>query len=165
LYLFGAEHDAVQLCQAAHHLGWEVTIVASPDESKSVAYFPGAERLITPALDGIDTSVMDENTAVILMSHSFHKDVQYLLALKDVRPAYMGLLGPAHRRESLIAEFLNHCPDAPTDFLDQLRGPAGISIGAESASEVAVSILAEILSVLRNQKPVALREKSGSIHG
>jgi xanthine dehydrogenase accessory factor len=165
LYIFGAEHDAVQLCQAAHQLGWKVTVVASPDESKSVTYFPGAERLIAPAFDNIDTSALDEHTAVVLMSHSFHKDVQYLIALKDLKPAYMGLLGPAHRREHLIEEFLNYCPDVSTGFLDQLHGPAGINIGAESASEVAVSVVAEILSVLRHQKPMALREKSGSIHG
>ena len=165
LYIFGAEHDAVKLCKAAHNLGWEVSIVASPDEAKSVEFFPGAERLITPAFDSIDTSVLDEHTAVVLMSHSFHKDVQYLIALKDVRPAYFGLLGPGQRRERLLAEFMNYCPDPSLEFLEQLRGPAGINIGAESPSEVAVSILAEILSVQRNQKPIALREKTGSIHG
>ena len=165
LYIFGAEHDAVQLCKAAHQMGWDVTIVASPDESKSVAFFPGADRLIAPAYDSIDTSVLDGQTAVVLMSHSLHKDVQYLIALKDATPAYMGLLGPGQRRERLLSEFLNYCPDASPGFLDQLHGPAGINIGAESASEVAVSILAEILSVVRNQKPMALREKAGSIHG
>jgi len=165
LYIFGAEHDVVQLCKAAHHMGWDVTIVASPDESKSVAFFPGAERLIAPAFDSIDNSVLDEQTAVVLMSHSFHKDLQYLIALKDSTPAYIGLLGPAQRREDLLTEFLNYCPDASPEFLDQLHGPAGINIGAESASEVAVSILAEILSVVRDQKPMALREKAGSIHG
>ena len=165
LYIFGAEHDAVQLCRAAHHLGWEVTIVASPDESKSLSYFPGAERLIAPSFDHLDTAGLDEQTAVVLMSHSFHKDVQYLIALKDLKPAYIGLLGPAHRRERLIEEFLNYSPDVSTSFLEQLRGPAGINIGAESAAEVALSILAEILSVQRNQQPMALREKAGSIHG
>jgi len=165
LYIFGAEHDAVQLCEAAHHMGWDVTIVASPDESKSLSFFPGAERLIAPALDSIDTSVLDEQTAVVLMSHSFHKDVQYLIALKDVYPAYFGLLGPGQRKERLLSEFLNYCPDASIEFLEQMHGPAGINIGAESPSEVAVSILAEILSVVRNQEPMALREKAGSIHG
>jgi xanthine/CO dehydrogenase XdhC/CoxF family maturation factor len=165
LYIFGAEHDAVRLCKAAHQLGWEVTIVASPDESKSLTFFPGAERLITPAFDSIDTSSLDEHTAVVLMSHSFHKDVQYLIALKEVKPAYFGLLWPGQRRENLLAEFINYCPDTSPEFLEQLHGPAGINIGAETASEVAVSILAEIFSVVRNQEPMALLEKTGSIHG
>jgi len=165
LYIFGAEHDAVQLCQAAKLLGWEVTVVASPDESKSCEYFPGANSLISPTFDSIKTSEIDEQTAVVLMTHSFNKDVQYLMALKDTQPAYLGLLGSNNRRERVLSMLLDYMPDISTDFLEQIHSPAGINIGAESASEIAVSILAEILSVIRHQNPIALSEKIGSIHG
>jgi len=165
LFIFGAEHDAVQLCQSAKLLGWKVTIVASPDESKSCDYFPGANSLVSPTFDSIDTSQIDEQTAVVLMTHSFNKDVQYLMALKDTNPAYLGLLGSNNRRERVLSMLLDYMSDISTDFLEQIHGPAGISIGAESASEIAVSILAEILSVIRHQKPIALSEKIGSIHG
>jgi xanthine dehydrogenase accessory factor len=165
LHIFGAEHDAVQLCTAAHLIGWEVIIVASPDEAKSIDYFPGADRLITPAFNNLDTSLFDEQTAVTLMSHSFNKDVQYMIALRDVKTAYFGLLGPKQRRERVISTFLDYYPDTSPDFFEQMHGPAGINIGAESSSEIAVSILAEILSTVRNQKPIALKDKAGSIHG
>jgi len=165
LFIFGAEHDAVQLSKAAKLLGWEVTVVASPDEEKSCDYFPGAKELITPAYEEIDSLQLDEQTAVILMTHSYNKDVQYLLALKDKRPAYLGLLGAVNRRERITNMLLDYAPEIPLDFLEQIHGPAGINVGAESAAEISVSILAEILSVIRNQKPVALREKAGSIHG
>ena len=165
LYIFGAEHDAVQLSQAASLLGWKVTIVASADESKSCDYFPGAAALISPAYDNIDLSALDEHTAIVLMTHSFSKDVQYLLSLKDVKPAYLGILGSINRRERVLDALLDYCPDVSTDFLEQIHGPAGINVGAETASEIAISILAEILSVVRRQEPVALREKIGSIHG
>ncbi|WP_346857013.1 XdhC family protein [uncultured Draconibacterium sp.] len=165
LYIFGAEHDAVQLSQAAKLLGWQVVVVASPDESKSCDYFPGASSLISPSFDNIDTSAIDKQTAVVLMTHSFNKDVQYLLALKDIHPAYIGLLGSVNRRERIISMLLDYMPDISTDFIDQIYGPAGINVGAESAAEIAVSILAEILSVVRNQAPLSLREKLGSIHG
>lgn len=165
LYVFGAEHDAVQLSQSAKLLGWEVTIVASPDEEKSCDYFPGASSLITPAFDEINALEIDRQTAVVLMTHSFNKDVQYLLALKDISPAYLGLLGSVNRRERILSMLLDYMPGISPDFLEQIHGPAGINLGAETASEIAVSILAEILSVVRQQKPVALREKEGSIHG
>ena len=165
LYIFGAEHDAVQMSQAAKLLGWEVTIVASADESKSCDYFPGANELITPAFDEISTLAIDNQTAVVLMTHSFNKDVRYLMALNNFRPAYLGLLGSVSRRERVLSMVLDYMPNIPVDFLEQIHGPAGISIGAESASEIAVSILAEILSVTRRQEPVRLRNKIGSIHG
>jgi xanthine dehydrogenase accessory factor len=164
LYVFGAEHDAVQLCQAAKLLGWEVTIVASAEESKSCDYFPGAAKLISPAVNDVDTSFIDDQTAVVLMTHSFNKDVQYLIRLKDIKPAYLGLVGSVKRRERVLSMLLEYCPDISPEFLEQINGPAGINIGAESASEIAVSILAEILSKVRNKTPEALRNKVGSIH-
>jgi xanthine dehydrogenase accessory factor len=164
LYIFGAEHDAVVLCQAAKLLGWEVIIVASAEESKSCDYFPGAANLISPAFKDIDTTAIDEQTAVVLMTHSFNKDVQYLVALKDIKPAYLGLVGSVKRRERILSTLLEYCPDISPEFLDQICGPAGISIGAESSSEIAVSILAEILGKIRNKKPEALHNKIGSIH-
>jgi xanthine dehydrogenase accessory factor len=164
LYIFGAEHDAVQLCQAAKLLGWEVTIVASAEESKSCDYFPGAANLISPSFHDIDTSVLDDQTSVVLMTHSFNKDVQYLIALKDIKPAYIGMVGSINRRERILSMLLEYCSDISPEFIGQIYCPAGISIGAESASEIAVSIIAEILSKVRNKKPEALRNKVGSIH-
>lgn len=164
LYIFGAEHDAVQLCLSAKLLGWEVTIVASAEESKSCDYFPGAASLITPSFNEIDTSVLDDQTAIVLMTHSFNKDVQYLLSLKESKPGYIGLVGAVKRRERVFSMLLDYCPDIAPEFLEQIYGPAGINIGAESASEIAVSILSEILSVIRKKKPEALRNKVGSIH-
>ncbi len=164
LYIFGAEHDAVQLSQAAKLLGWKVTIVASAEESKSCDFFPGANSLISPTFNDIDTSPLDEQTAVVLMTHSFNKDVQYLLALKNIKPAYLGIIGSMNRRERVLSMLMEYAPGISLDFLEQIHGPAGISIGAETSSEIAVSILAEILSVVRNQHPMSLKDKVGSIH-
>jgi len=164
LYIFGAEHDAVHLCQTAKIVGWEVIIVASAEESKTCDYFPGATSLISPAIKDIDTSVLDKQTAVVLMTHSFNKDVQYLIALRDSKPAYIGLVGSVKRRERVLSMLLDYCPDISPDFLELIYGPAGIDIGAESSPEIALSILAEILSKIRNKKPEALRNKVGSIH-
>ncbi|MGB5361731.1 MAG: XdhC family protein [Aureibaculum sp.] len=50
------------------------------------------------------------------------------------------------------------------EFFEKIHGPAGINIGAESASEIALSILAEILSVIRKSQPISLRDKIGHIH-
>ena len=165
LYIFGAEHDAVQLSKAANLLGWEVTVVASAEESKSCDYFPGASSLISPSFDSIDTSVLDEQTAVVLMTHSFNKDVQYLMAMKDIKPAYLGIIGSVNRRERILSTLMEYDAEISPGFLEQIHGPAGINVGAETASEIAVSILAEILSVTRQQKPVPLRDKEGAIHG
>ena len=43
-------------------------------------------------------------------------------------------------------------------------GGSGLNIGAETAQEIALAILAEILSVTRNKEPMLLKNKSGRIH-
>jgi xanthine/CO dehydrogenase XdhC/CoxF family maturation factor len=165
LYIFGVEHDAVQLCRMAHQLGWAVHIIAPPDDHKTIAYFKGATSLKAPLLEEIDLSGIDENTAVIVMSHSITKDLQYLIALRNIEAAYIGMLGPAKRRERLFSEFLKLYPDTSFEFFEKIYGPAGLNIGAESAPEIALSILAEILSVIRNAELMQLRHKPGKIHG
>ena len=163
-YIFGAEYDAVVLSKSASDLGWQVTIVAPADEQKTINYFPGAQKLITPHFDDIDLIKVDNQTAIILMTHSLSKDLQYFMALYQTKPAYFGLLGPRKRREQLIDHLLEHKTDVSLEFIEKLKGPVGINIGAESAEEISVSILAEILSVIRKKEPIALTNKNGEIH-
>lgn len=164
LYIFGAEHDAVALCQMASNLGWQVHIFASPDEQKTQDFFPGSSTFQTSTFESIDTSRIDSSTALMLMTHSFNKDVQYLMALRETKAAYVGLLGPSHRRERLLGKYLEYFPETELDFFEKIHGPAGINIGAENAYEIAVSVIAEVLSVVRQQVPLPLKDKSGQIH-
>lgn len=164
LMIFGTEHDAVKLCQLASFNGWEVTVVSGPLESKTIKNFPGATAFYSVSPDDLELNSIDSETAVVLMSHNFANDLKYLLELKDTRPVYIGMLGPSHRREKLLSQFLEYCPDVDEQFLELIHGPAGLNIGAETPQEIAISILSEILSVVRSQTPMALKEKVGGIH-
>lgn len=164
LMIFGAEHDAVQLCKLAHYNGWEVTVISGPLESKTIYDFPGATGFYSVSPDDLELQSIDDQTAIVLMSHNFSNDLKYLLELKNVKPAYLGMLGPSKRREKLLSQFLEYCPDIEEDFIENIHGPAGLNIGAETPQEIAISIVAEILSVVRNQVPMSLKEKSGRIH-
>lgn len=164
LMIFGAEHDAVKLCQLASFNGWEVTVVTGPLESKTIENFPGATAFYSVSPDDLELNSIDSQTAIVLMSHNFANDLKFLLELKDSKPTYIGVLGPTHRREKLLSQFLEYCPEVDENFLDIIHGPAGLNIGAETPQEIAISILSEILSVVRIQTPMSLKEKVGGIH-
>ncbi len=164
LFIVGAEHDAVQLSSLATEIGMEVIIVANPTEEKSSDHFPGSERLLAITPEAFPTNEIDEQTAIVLMNHSYAKDLQYLMTLKAVKPFYLGLLGPYKRREDLLNAFLEQCPETEDAFLESIHGPAGLDIGAVTPQEIAIAILAEILMVARDRIPVKLRDKKGSIH-
>lgn len=164
LVIVGSEHDAVQLCMYASSTGWEVEIVAPPDDSKSLDNFPGASHYLGISEKEFGKLELDSQTALMFMTHSYAKDLKYLLASVNKKVPYIGLLGPSKRREKLMNELLERNEDIQEEFLDRIHGPAGINIGAETPQEIAISILAEILSVIRNQKPVSLKNKLGGIH-
>ncbi len=164
IILIGAEHDAVQVTHAASFLGWDVTIVAGSSEAKTLQDFPGAKKIICQDPEFFTLEGVTKETVVLLMTHSYVKDLTYLLALKETSPAYIGLLGPAKRRDQLLNEFIERYPAVEESFLELIHGPAGLDLGAETPQEIAISICAEILTVLRQKNPKSLRDKKGSIH-
>ena len=164
LMIFGAEHDAAELCKLANFNGWDVTIIAGPLEMKSIKHFPGATAFYSVSPDYLELNSIDEHTAIVIMSHSFSNDLKYLIELKYCKPVYLGLLGPSIRREKLLSQFIDYCPEVCPSFVDGLYGPVGLNIGAETPQEIAISIVAEILSVTRNQQPMPLKEKKTGIH-
>ncbi|MCK0158172.1 XdhC family protein [Cellulophaga sp. F20128] len=164
LLIIGAEHDAVQLCSYAALTGWEVTVCTIPTEEKTVDDFPGAERMQVTTPEALDVSEIDNQTAIVLMTHSFAKDVGYLLALKHTIPAYIGFLGPVSRREKLLNEFIEQFPEVSEAFLENIHGPAGLDIGAQTPQEIAVAIIAEILAVQRKRTPKFLKDSTSKIH-
>ena len=164
LVIIGAEHDAVQLCKYAALTGWEVIIVAGVKEAKTIENFSGASNFYAISPEDMDVNAIDNQTSIVLMTHSFANDLRFLVALKNTNPNYIGVLGPTRRREDLLAQFLEYCPDVEDVFLEKIYGPAGIDIGSETPQEIAISIMAEILAVTRKRETISLSKKTGKIH-
>ena len=164
LIIIGCEHDAVQLCKYGSATGWEVEIVAPIDELKTIDDFPGAANYFGINEKEFSAISIDSQTAVVIMSHSYVRDLKYLSELLGKEVTYIGLLGPSKRREKLLNDLIEKNDLISEDFFDKIYGPAGINIGAETPQEIAISILGEILSVIRNQKPIYLKDKQIGIH-
>ena len=164
LVIFGAEHDVAQLCTFAALLGWHVTVVVSISNPAVIRDFPGAKELHHLEPDNIETIKINENSAIILMTHSYARDLNYLSKLIHKPTSYIGLLGPKKRREKLLNSFVELHPEIEESFLDLIHGPAGLNIGAETPQEIALSICSEILSVVRSKDPIFLSDKVNAIH-
>lgn len=164
LVIFGAEHDAAQLCVFAKLLGWKVTVVVSISNPLTIQDFPGAHEILHLEPENIGEIQLNKNSAIILMTHSYVRDLKYLSKLKDFELSYIGLLGPKKRREKLLNELLELNDDVDDTFLDLIHGPSGLNIGAETPQEIALSICSEILSIVRGKEPIYLSDKVSSIH-
>ncbi|QLE00771.1 XdhC family protein [Galbibacter sp. BG1] len=164
LIVIGAEHDSVQLAALASLNGWEVVIVAPEDDARSLANFPGATKIENTTPANFNYKTIDRETAVLLMTHSFNKDLQFLIQMRNLDLRYLGILGPVRRREQLFQKIIEEFPETDPLFFENIHAPAGINIGAETPQEIAVSVIAEILAVFREQDVFMLKERRGKIH-
>ena len=82
--------------------------------------------------------------AAIVMSHHLVSDRVYLEQLAATKVAYIGLLGPRHRRARLLDEL----GDAGAGLEGRLHGPAGLDIGGRGPAPIALSIVAEMQQAL-----------------
>jgi xanthine/CO dehydrogenase XdhC/CoxF family maturation factor len=90
------------------------------------------------------------------MTHSVPDDAVLLPLLADKPCAYVGVLGPAHRRDGLI-QLAGEAGSINDEFVERLRGPIGLDLGNRSAAGIAVSVIAEIVAELneRDGKPMS----------
>lgn len=164
LIIIGGEHDAVKLCKIAANLGWEIHVITSLKDSKQITDFPGANSVKGNSPETIQFTDIEENTAIVIMNHSYVQDLKYVIKLSEYKPKYIGILGAPNRRERLFNELFEFVPNISDEFIDTIYTPAGLHIGAQTPEEIAVSIIAEILSVIRKKEPYSLRSLTGKIH-
>ncbi|HKU73439.1 MAG TPA: XdhC/CoxI family protein [Pyrinomonadaceae bacterium] len=146
LIVFGAGHVSMPLISLAHDLGLRTIVVDGRPRFATRERFPDVDELLI----GIPSEIAESfaytsSTYVVLTAHDYKYDLPVLKVVLPAKPAYVGLLG-SKRRGAAIKEFLK---DGGMDerLLDQLHVPTGLDIGADSASEIALSILAETVAI------------------
>jgi xanthine/CO dehydrogenase XdhC/CoxF family maturation factor len=105
-------------------------------------------------------SSYDAWTAAIVKTHNYGRDCAALRALLPLGLRYVGLLGPRRRRDQLLGDLL----DSGAAIGNNLFGPAGLDLGANSPEEIALSIVAEIQAVFAGGTGQSLRERRMPIH-
>jgi xanthine/CO dehydrogenase XdhC/CoxF family maturation factor len=164
LVIFGAGQDAVPLVQQAWLLGFNVT-VADPRSAYLQSDLFGGARLVLTGFEDLGSALrLPRGAFVVIMNHHLDRDRRALRFAFERDPAYIGVLGPRGRYEKLLATLANegHVPPAATR--DRVHSPIGLAIGAETAEEVAVAILAEILAIRRGFAGGFLTGSTGSLH-
>jgi hypothetical protein len=87
-----------------------------------------------------------------------------LKALLPMNCSYVGLLGPLKKRDRMIDELREEGVQITEEMLKKVFGPTGLEIGAETAEEIALSIVAEIQAVFSGKNGSSLRTKKEVIH-
>lgn len=165
LVIVGAGNDAIPLQSIAETLGWEVTIVDGRHTYAKIERFSSACQIIVSKPEKVLQQIpIDEKTVFVLMTHNYNYDYAILKALLGKNILYIGALGPKKKLDNMITDL-----KAENIFLNEkqkniLYGPVGLELGAETPAEIALSITAEIMSVMNNKKGGSLRNLLTEIH-
>ena len=158
LIVFGAGHVSMPLVSLAHDLGLKTILVDGRPRFATRERFPDVDELLIGIPSEMAQSfTYTSSTFVVLTAHDYKYDLPVLKVVLPARPAYVGLLG-SKRRGAAIKEFLRD-GGMEESLLDQLHVPVGLDIGADSAAEIALSILAEAVAIKSGQTPVFLKDK------
>lgn len=145
LLLLGAGLDAVPLADIADRLGWRVTVADHRPAYLARGDFPAGAELVQVVPAALARTLpLATFAAVVAMSHHLDTDREYLRALAGAPAPYLGLLGPAARRDRLLADL----GPAGERLRARLRGPVGLPIRADSPETIALAVLAEIHATL-----------------
>ncbi|MEP7382794.1 MAG: XdhC family protein [Gemmatimonadota bacterium] len=158
LVVFGATHVAMPLVDMARVLGLRTVVVDGRDRFATRERFPSVDELVVGMPSEIaERLALGKRSLVVLLSHDYKYDLPVLRAVLASNAAYVGCLGSA-RRGAAMLEFLAS-EGIAAEQLARVRIPVGLDIGAKSAAEIALSVLAEAMAVERGRSGGALRDR------
>jgi len=163
LFVYGATDTAQSLCAAAKLLGWRTVVADARQRFATPERLPSADEVLVVWPDEALAHVApDQATAIVVLTHDDKFDLPLVRGALATEAFYLGWLGSRRnqeRRRGLLLE-----EGVAEEDLERVSGPAGLDLGAASAEETAVSILAEILAVRAGRSGGPLRETSTRIH-
>lgn len=163
LIVAGGGNDVIPLVEMANLMGWEVTVLDRRAEFADSSRFVPACRVVHAQVqEMLDNVIVDEHTAIALMTHNFYCDQWLLQATYTSEAFYIGLLGPRKKFSRLTKELQEKGVEIHSEQLPQVYNPVGLDIGAESAEEIALAIIAEIQAVRKKREGRSLKWKNAN---
>ena len=161
LAVFGAGDDAVPLAEIAAQVGLHVTLVDHRPAFADPERHPAAAEVlhVADAAEAVRRIAPGARTACVSVTHDYLRDAAILRELRTTPAGYVGVVGPRSRAERLLADSGWEAADR-----GRLYCPAGLDVGAQTPEEIALSVIAEILSALAERTAGHLRDRAGPIH-
>jgi xanthine/CO dehydrogenase XdhC/CoxF family maturation factor len=152
LVIYGAGHVGQALATIGALVGYDVTVVDDREEFLSRSRLP--DHRIKLLRSGFSEAVRDinvtANTAIVIVTRGHQYDEICLRGAVGSRASYIGMIG-SKRRVISVFKRLEQDGVNPSE-LERIHAPIGLAIGAVSPQEIAVAIMAEVISVLNPER-------------
>lgn len=146
LILVGAGHVAQPMAKLAKMLGFRVVVMDDRPEYATRERFPEADQLIVDSWEkALGKAVIDENSFIIILTYAGEYDELALRKVINSKAAYIGMIASQSKAKAILAKL--QMEKVPNDLLQRVITPIGLDVGAETPAEIAVSTMAQIISI------------------
>jgi xanthine dehydrogenase accessory factor len=148
LIIMGGGHVGAALCRIASHLDYTIVLIDDRPSFASEASHPQAHRIICDKFDrALEELKASPTDYIVIVTRGHQHDRLCLEKALESEAVYIGMIGSRRR---VSAQLRNLAETGYTEEqLSRIHSPIGLSIGAVTESEIAISILAEITKVRR----------------
>ena len=164
LILFGAVPIAAALCTLAKAAGWRPYVVDPRTRFATQDRFPDAEQVIAgwPEEAFAQLGGIDPATSIAVLTHDPKLDDAALKIALRSSARFVGAMGSRRAQESRRERLLE--AGLGDEELERMSAPVGLDLGAVSAEETALSILAEVVAARHGRDGGRLKTSQGRIH-
>lgn len=148
LVVFGGGHVGAAIARTAAFAGWEVTVVDDREEFASADRHLLAVRTVCCDFHDVVTPLrLEPWTYAVVATRGHQHDALIVDQLARLELKYIGMLGS--RRKVALTWKLLRSWGVPAESLTRIHAPVGLSIGADTPEEIAVSVVGELIAVRR----------------
>lgn len=157
LIVIGAVHIAQALAPMAAAIGYDMVVVDPRGAFLTPERFPGVTAHVAWPEDVLGEIGLDGASAMLALTHDPKLDDPALQMAVTSDLFYIGALGSSRTHGKRVARLQEAGIDASR--IARIHAPIGLAIGARTAPEIALSILAEVVAVRRTGSAASLRQR------
>ena len=150
LILFGAGHVSKALYDLAVLQGMRTIVLDDRESELTEERFPLAERHIAPFEELLEREYDVVSPYFVIFTHGHSYDLDALRYCLSRSSGYLGMIGSRAKAEAQIRTVRNE--GFPEERIRSIHSPIGLSINAVTPEEIAISIMAEIISIYRKDR-------------
>ena len=160
LILCGGGHVSLEVAHIAQRLEFELAVIDDRPEFASPERFPMAARVVcAPFLKALDALGSRESDYYVILTRGHAHDRDCLEHVLRGKYAYAGMIGSRTKVAAVKAAL--EAAGIAREILDGVHSPIGLSIGAQTPAEIAVSIAAELVQERARRGPAAAPPAAG----
>ncbi len=150
LVILGGGHIAKPLAEFGKRVGFDIAVVDDRPFFANNNRFPDATVFCDDFESSFDQLQIKKSDFIVIVTRGHRHDGVCLRKSMEYETKYTGMIGSRRRVNGMIEQLLEE--GYSQEDLDRINTPIGLHIGAVTPEEIAISIIAEIISVRRNGK-------------